>query len=346
MKIGAVLLALEGQREGRALVAEGLGVTGLLTVANRPLLQQATEALAGAGVSDVVVASSGPVAHAVRRAVGEGGARHRVHHVELPAGADAVDAIRAARRVLDDGPLVVQGDDSLVIGGLDQALTSFHEHGLDALQLALPAAQRPSHRDAGGAIELRQRPRLAGVQILGDRAIAALTTEAGPGGGIDELSAAVRDAGGRVELDDRVRAWRFSGEVESFLEVNRLVLDRLAAEAPAGTAEVPGARTEGKVLVDPTADVRGSRLRGPLLIGPGACVRDSYVGPYTCVAAGARLEGAEIEYSVVLADARITHVGVRIEDSVIGAGARVHRTFTMPTALRMHVGPGAQVSLS
>ena len=50
---------------------------------------------------------------------------------------------------------------------------------------------------------------------------------------LDELPDAVREAGGRVELEDQSPAWRFSGEVESFLEVNRLVLERLAAEAEA-----------------------------------------------------------------------------------------------------------------
>ena len=355
MNIGAVLLALEGQTQGRALTAEGLGVTGLLTVANRPLLQRATDILALAGIRDVVVASTESVASAVRRAVGEAQAPdQRIRHVELPTGAGPLAAVLAARTLLDDGPVVLHGDDSLVLGGMAEAVEHFRLQELDALQLAVssPARAQAHVHGENGAIALRQRPRPVGVQILGDRALSvleALEAERGALATLDDLPEAVREAGGRVSLEDDARAWRFSGEVDSFLEINRLVLERLAAEAgpDAQDAELrPAVRIEGPVLIDPTAEVRNAKIRGPVLIGPGAVIKDSYVGPYTCIAAGACLEGAEIEYSVVLRDARINHVGVRIEESVIGAGAQVQRTFTMPTALRMHVGPGASVSLS
>jgi glucose-1-phosphate thymidylyltransferase len=353
VNIGAVLLALEGQDQGRALTAEGLGVTGLLTVANRPLLQRATDLLATAGIRDVVVASTQSVAAAVRRAVGEAQVPHqRIRHVELPAGAGALAGVLAARSLLDDGPVVLHGDDSLVLGGMAEAVDHFTHEGLDALQIAVssPARAQAHALNENGAIALRQRPRPVGVQILGERALGVLEALEGERGALatlDDLPDAVREAGGRVSLEDHARAWRFSGEVDSFLEINRMVLERLAADASPQDGELrPSVRVEGPVLIDPTAEVRNAKLRGPVLVGPGAVVRDSYVGPYTCIAAGACLEGAEIEYSVVLRDARINHVGVRIEDSVIGAGAQVQRTFTMPTALRMHVGPGASVSLS
>jgi glucose-1-phosphate thymidylyltransferase len=57
------------------------------------------------------------------------------------------------------------------------------------------------------------------------------------------------------------------------------------------------------------------------------------------------IEGAEIEYSIVLAEAQLRFVGARLESSVIGRGARVVRGFELPGAIRMSIGDGAEVIL-
>jgi glucose-1-phosphate thymidylyltransferase len=58
------------------------------------------------------------------------------------------------------------------------------------------------------------------------------------------------------------------------------------------------------------------------------------------------IEGAEIEHSVVLSGASISHLGGRLEASVIGPKSRVFRDFRLPRALRLTVGEGAEVSLT
>ena len=54
------------------------------------------------------------------------------------------------------------------------------------------------------------------------------------------------------------------------------------------------------------------------MIGPGARVHSAYVGPFTSIGADVLIEGAEIENSVVLAGASVTHLSTRLEGSVIG----------------------------
>jgi hypothetical protein len=58
-----------------------------------------------------------------------------------------------------------------------------------------------------------------------------------------------------------------------------------------------------------------------------------------------RIEGAEIEDSIVLPGASIMHIGGRISASVVGRNARIFRDFTLPRALRLQVGDGARVAL-
>jgi glucose-1-phosphate thymidylyltransferase len=47
----------------------------------------------------------------------------------------------------------------------------------------------------------------------------------------------------------------------------------------------------------------------------------------------------------VLDGAKLMHIGPRIESSVIGREARISRTFAPPSAMRLSVGDGAEVTL-
>ena len=57
------------------------------------------------------------------------------------------------------------------------------------------------------------------------------------------------------------------------------------------------------------------------MIGAGAVVEDSFIGPYTAIGAGAVVAGAEIDYSMVLADAQVRYPRYPLEASGIGAQA-------------------------
>ena len=87
-------------------------------------------------------------------------------------------------------------------------------------------------------------------------------------------------------------------------------------------------------------------MRGPAVIGRGARITDAYVGPYTAIGDDVVIEGAEIEHSIVLEGAQLRSVGTRIESSVIGQNARVARTFTRPSFLRLALGAGGEILLS
>jgi glucose-1-phosphate thymidylyltransferase len=150
-----------------------------------------------------------------------------------------------------------------------------------------------------------------------------------------------------VESDVRVSChvtdawWKFQPQPESLLAGNRLLLDRMELR----TADCQPGR-DRRVAVHPTASVEGSVLSGPTIIGPDARVTDSYVGPYTAVGAGARIEASEIEDSIVLPDAHVRDVGVRIRSSLIGTRARVLRDFALPRGMRVWLGSETEVGLA
>ena len=99
-------------------------------------------------------------------------------------------------------------------------------------------------------------------------------------------------------------------------------------------------------MVHPSARLEDTIVRGPAIIGPGARLTHAYVGPYTSIGADVRIDGSQIEHSIVLDRAELINVGSRLETSVIGRGARISRKFVVPTAMRLSVGAGAEVTVT
>src|SRR5262249_21684837 len=104
-------------------------------------------------------------------------------------------------------------------------------------------------------------------------------------------------------------------------------------------------RIEGRVHIDPTATVTTSVIVGPVVVGARAQVTGAYVGPYTSIGDGARVEGAEIERSIISPGASVMHVGARLVSSLVGSGAHVFRDFSLPRATRLRVAEGDEVAL-
>jgi NDP-sugar pyrophosphorylase family protein len=146
---------------------------------------------------------------------------------------------------------------------------------------------------------------------------------------------------GVIELE---AAWQFDGTVDGVLEANTIALDGLKRGRVG--VDLSDATVQGRVQIDPSAELAGAKLRGPVFIGPGARLIETYVGPYTTIGAGVTLEGVEIEHSIVLPGAQIRYPGRRLEASLVGEGAHIGRDYTLPSALRVRVGPGSEIQLS
>ena len=82
------------------------------------------------------------------------------------------------------------------------------------------------------------------------------------------------------------------------------------------------------------------------MIGPGARIVDSYVGPYTSVGEEAIIENSEVENAIILPRATIEHFGLRVEESVIGEGAELRRTFRVPRGVSLSIGAESEIALS
>jgi glucose-1-phosphate thymidylyltransferase len=309
-----------------------------------------------AGIDEVAVVVSPSTGDGVRRILGDGShAGVKIGYLEVEESPSLVQVLKAAAPFLEGGPAMVHLGDALVTQPLPPLFEELDRSGADALLLVRNAAELEpgaSVVDLAAARPLRlvdEKPvppseqALAGVFVLGPGAVK--TALAMPdAAGVRDIVRSLADSGGRLDTRTVSGSWKYSGAVDGLLEANRMVLDELVTDV-AG-CDLSEARIEGRVKIHPTAVVERTTIRGPAVIGPRAVLQDAFVGPYSAVGAGVRLEGAELEHSIVLDNATIRHIGRRLEDSLVGSDAHVTRDFAFPSGLRLRVGRKAEVLLA
>jgi glucose-1-phosphate thymidylyltransferase len=329
--------------------------TPLQRVANRPIVCHVLDALAHAGVSEVALLTPPDVAEEIGVCLAnEAPIGVDVSQLLVDQGhGDMAGALLAATDFVGDDACILHRADGLLGASLAPYVELMSEREPDVLLLV--------QRGGGDSKRLRlvTPPSVPGVEVDPTEVIHGATGVCllGPGAmrraaateweeqTLDFAAIAERLArdGGRVQTQ-AVRGWRaFAGDTLDLLDMNRLMLDMLEPELSDSDDE--DNRFEGCVVIHPTATVVSSVIVGPVIVGAEALITHSYIGPHTSIGERVRVEGAEIERSIVLAGASILHVGGRLVASVVGREARIFRDFSMPRALRLQVGDGDEVAL-
>jgi glucose-1-phosphate thymidylyltransferase len=307
------------------------GPKHLVPVANRPILFHNLEALRRAGMLEATIALERESAQPIIAAVGDGSDWGlTVHYVRWMPSTGVGGALAAARSFLADEPVLVGPGDALHREQIHPHIAAFATQRLDAMALRLSRAPC----DRGG------KP-VAGGYLLSHRAVSILLDRWRGGG---DPIAGVRRHGGHVRVQEIDGCLPCHGDQDALLEGNRRMLEDLQGDVDAKA--FPSCEFQGQVKVHPTAWLDHTLVRGPAIIGAGARLSHAYVGPYTSVGADVTVEGSQVEHSILLDGARLLNVGARLESSVIGRGARITRSFSLPSAMRLSVGDSAEVTLA
>lgn len=330
----------------------------LVPVANKPVLFYGLEAIAEAGITEVGVIV-GDTADEIREAVGDGsqfGVKVTYIPQDKPLG--LAHAVIIAREFLADDDFVMYLGDNFIVGGITGLVDEFRAERPDAqillTQVPNPTSFGVAELDAQGrVVGLEEKPKepksdlaLVGVYLFTSAIHEAVRSIEPSWRGELEITHAIQWL---IDRQRDVRSttihgyWKDTGNVTDMLEVNRSVLEGVE---PVNEGTVDGdSEIIGRVRIEPGARITGSRIVGPVIIGADSVISDAYVGPFTSVSEGCRIEDSEIEYSIVLRGASVTGVR-RVEASLIGRDVEVTPAPRNPSAHRLVLGDHSKVQIS
>ncbi|HZY30218.1 MAG TPA: glucose-1-phosphate thymidylyltransferase [Candidatus Methylomirabilis sp.] len=350
-------LILSGGRGTRLRPITHTSAKQLVPIANKPILFYALEAIAEAKILEVGIVV-GETKLEIQEAVGDGGRWGlRVSYIEQEAPLGLAHAVKIAGVFLGDDPFVMYLGDNLVKDGIRSLVAEFKQLQPNS-QILLAKVRDPQRFGVaelrnGRVVSLEEKPpnpksdlALVGVYMF-DKTIfeAVHAIKPSPRGEL-EITDAIQyliDKGYRVHPHVISGWWKDTGKLEDMLEANRIMLEAITSRVEGEVDEA--SQIIGKVIVEEGANIVASAIRGPVIIGKRCRIINSYIGPFTSIYHDTLVQNSEIEHSIILDHSRITDIGGRLEDSLIGKSVEVFRSDGKPRAYRLMLGDSSQVGL-
>ncbi|HET6262718.1 MAG TPA: glucose-1-phosphate thymidylyltransferase [Chloroflexia bacterium] len=330
----------------------------LVPVANKPVLFYTIEDLVAAGITDIGIVV-GTTAPEIRAAVGTG-ARWNAHvtYLDQPDPLGLAHAVVVAEEFIGGEPFVMYLGDNMLEDRVAPFVQEVRDSQWDA-QVLLKRVRKPEAygvaelSDDGRVKRLVEKPRefvsdlaLVGIYMFNHHIFEAVHNIKPSWRNELEITDAIQyllDHGHHVHPRVLDGWWIDTGKLEDMLEVNHLVLDKLAPSIE-GFVDADS-QIKGKVVIEHGAEIINSNVRGPAIIGKGTRIVNSYIGPYTAINYGCTITNSEIEHSIILENSQIIDLPGRLEDSLIGRNVEISRSPIKPKAYKMLLGDNSNVGV-
>ena len=345
----------------------------LLPLANKPVLFYAIESLVAAGIRELGIVV-GDTHEEIRAAIGDGsrwGREVQIHFIQQEAPLGLAHAVLTAREFLADERFIMFLGDNLIGESLDPIVRAFaapdcsyqcrilltpvehpSEFGVAELE---PGADQNGLADEPRIRRLVEKPRvppsnlaLVGVYCFDPHIFEAAERISASARGELEITDAIQwliDQGYDVRSHLLRSFWIDTGKMEDILAANRQVLAGLGHSVDASATVSADSVLQGNVTVQAGAHISNSVIRGPAIIGEGCRITNAFIGPFSSIYHDVTIENSEVEYCIVLENARISNVGGRIEASLIGRYAEVQAAPRKPTAYKLMLGDHSKIGL-
>jgi len=351
-------LILSGGKGTRLYPLTYTSAKQLIPVANKPVLFRVIESIRDAGISDIGIVV-GDTANEVREAVGRGGRWGiNVNYIEQEQPLGLAHAVKISSDFLGDDRFVMFLGDNVIEGGISQLIAEFAQSDWNS-QIVLTRVDCPERYgvaeldDKGRIQRLVEKPKnpvsdlaLVGIYMFDNSVIEAVNAITPSWRGELEITDAIQwlvDSGKAVRPYVHRGWWIDTGEPGQMLEANNLVLEEIDYEIEGYVDR--DSQVGRRVTIEKGAEIINSVIRGPAIIGQESRIVNSYIGPYTSIYHHVVVEDSEIEHSVVLEYSRITRIGGRIQDSLIGRYVTIERSPIKPKSHKMTIGDHSQVGI-
>ncbi|HOB15653.1 MAG TPA: glucose-1-phosphate thymidylyltransferase [Defluviitoga sp.] len=331
----------------------------LIPIANKPTIMYSIEKIKEAGISDIGIVVSPENIEAFQRVLGDGSSLDvKITYIiqEKPQG--LAHAVKVSKDFLNDENFLMFLGDNLVQFDLRNFIKQFENSNYESYILLTPV-ENPSEFgiaiiEDSKIVKVIEKPKVppSNLAIVGVYIFTPLIFEA-----INHITLSWR---GEYEITDAIQWlidntksvgahiiegwWKDTGKPEDLIEANRKILNELKEIQIEGEIK-EGSSIQGNVIIGKNTIIINSIIRGPVIIGENTTINNSYIGPYTSIGDGVYISSSEIEHSIVLNDANIINIPIRIESSVIGENANIISIERRPYSIKLILGDYSHIQI-
>jgi glucose-1-phosphate thymidylyltransferase len=331
----------------------------LIPLANKPALEYGIEKIKECGIDEIGIIIGEETGEDIKREMGDG-RKWNVHisyiMQEEPLG--LAHAVKVARDFLQDEPFLMFLGDNLLKNGIDQYRKKFEQGEMQAFVL-LTHVENPQQfgiveLDNKKIVRMVEKPKqpptdlaLIGVYFF-DKVIHKAIDHIKPSTrGELEITDAIQwlvDNQYAVEAEIIEGWWKDTGKPEDIIEANRLILEDVHRDLKNATID-DQSKVFGRINLAEGVEVIHSTILGPVVIGKNARIVKSYIGPFTSLSEGVRVENSEIEYSIIMSNTHINNVNCRMQNCLIGKEVNIYRSGEMPRVYEFTLADNSSVRL-
>lgn len=350
-------LVLSGGKGTRLRPLTYTSAKQLVPVANKPILFYVIDNIVKAGIKEIGIIISPETGDEVKRAVGSGerwGVKVEYILQERPSG--LAHAVKTAKPFLGDSPFVMYLGDNLIGSDINRLIDTFNKNKPDAVILLKPVENPSSFGVAevekdGTIIRLVEKPKdpksnlaLVGVYLFSPEIHKAIDEiKPSPRGELEITDAIQRlvEKGKKVHSHLLEEWWLDTGKKDDLLAANTIVLDEMIRREIEGEVDAES-NISGRVRVGKGARIIHSTIRGPVVIGENCLIENSFIGPYSSIGNGSVITNSALEHCVLLEGCEVNLID-RLEDSLLGRGAKVIKNIKKHHAHRLSIGDDSVV---
>ncbi|ATW26960.1 glucose-1-phosphate thymidylyltransferase [Candidatus Formimonas warabiya] len=329
----------------------------LIPLANKPIIIHVIEKVVQAGIHDIGIIV-GDSQEEIKKEVGDGGRWHaKISYIyqSLPLG--LAHAVKIAAPFIDGNDFLMILGDNIFSMELSEFIGNFYLRRVNTSvllhQVDKPAQFGVAVVENDRILKLVEKPKefisdliLTGVYLFDKSIFAAIDQTVPSARGELEITDAIQNQlqqGGKITYDLIKGWWKDTGNEQDILDANRRILDDMENEMP----EISDANSvlAGKLRIGKNVAISNSTIMGPAVIDEGSVITNSFVGPYTCIGKGVKIQNCEVENCIILYGAQLDNVRKRISNSLIGKNAVIKSFNKRPFSSAFVVADDSKIHL-